>query len=324
MMRSKTTWAALPLVVLAAAGLWGQSAPPAGSVNSSSSSYTLGPDDQIMVRALHVPEIPDKPIHIAADGSIQLPMVGRMQAGGLTTWRLETELKKALREYVQEPEVSVELVEQRSQPVTVLGAVKTPGSYQLRGPRTLIEVLSLAGGVDADAGYLVRVARRASQGPLPVANAKPDSTGGYSVAEINLQEAMDGKFAESSIAIRPYDVVTVPRAKMIYVIGEVKKQGGFVLRETQHISVLQALAMAEGMTKTAGGKNAKVLRPTGDGDQRREVPVNVPGILAGKTADAPLEPGDILFIPNSAAKSATFRSIEAAIQMATGLVIWRP
>jgi len=126
------------------------------------------------------------------------------------------------------------------------------------------------------------------------------------------------------MTIKPYDVVTVPRAKMVYVIGEVKKQGGFVLRETQHISVLQALAMAEGMTKTAGGKNAKVLRPTGDGDHREELPVNVPGILAGKTPDARLEPGDILFVPNSAAKSATFRTIEAAIQMATGLVIWRP
>lgn len=322
MMRS--TWTALQVVTLAAAGLRGQSPMPEGSANASNNSYTLGPDDQIMVRALHVPEIPDKPIHIAADGSIQLPMVGRIQAGGLTTWRLETELKQALKEYVQEPEVSVELVEQRSQPVTVLGAVKTPGSYQLHGSRTLIEVLSLAGGVDADAGYLVRVARRTSQGGLPLANAKADSTGEYTVVEINLQEVMDGKFAQSGMTIKPYDVVTVPRAKMVYVIGEVKKQGGFVLRETQHISVLQALAMAEGMTKTAGGKNAKVLRPTGDGDHREELPVNVPGILAGKTPDAPLEPGDILFVPNSAAKSATFRTIEAAIQMATGLVIWRP
>jgi polysaccharide export outer membrane protein len=317
------TLSAIHLAVLAAAA-WGQAPLAAGNANNAGDAYTLGPDDQIMVRALHVPEIPDKPIHIEADGSIHLPLVGRIQAGGLTTWRLEADLTRALKEYVQEPEVSVELVEQRSQPVTVLGAVKTPGSYQLHGRRTLIEVLSLAGGVDADAGYLLRIARRQSQGALPLPNAKPDSTGEYSVAEVNLQEVMDGKFAQSSLPVKPYDVVTVPRAKMVYVIGEVKKQGGFVLRETQHLSVLQALALAEGMTQTAGRKNAKVLRPDGDGDHRQELPVNVSDILAGKIPDAPLEPGDILFVPNSAAKSAAFRSIEAAIQMATGLVIWRP
>ena len=288
------------------------------------SSYTLGPDDQIMVRALHVPEFSDKPIRIEADGSIHLPLVGRVQAGGVTTWRLESELVESLKAYIQEPEVSVELVEQRSQPVSVLGAVKAPGSYQLHGAKTLTEVLSLAGGTDADAGYLLRVARRVSQGALPLPNAQPDSTGEFTVAEVNLQEVMDGKSMQSSLAIEPYDVITVPRAKMVYVIGEVHKPGGFVLHETEHISVLQALALAEGLNSTAGRKNARVLRPETAGGEHEEIPVNLNNILAGKTKDTPLHPGDILFIPNSAAKSAAMRSIEAAIQMATGLVIWRP
>jgi polysaccharide biosynthesis/export protein len=293
-------------------------------VSDSASSYTLGPDDQIMVRALHVPEIPDKPLRIEADGSIHLPLVGRVDAGGMTTWRLENELARALKAYVEEPEVSVELVEQRSQPVSVLGAVKTPGSYQLHGARTLIEVLSLAGGADADAGYSLTIARRMSQGPLPLAGAKPDATGDFTVAEVNLQQVMDGKYAPSSLPMKPYDVITVPRAKMVYVIGEVKKPGGFVLREAEHISVLQALALAEGMNHTAGGKGARVLRPETGSSDRKEIPVNLNDILSGKTKDTPLNAGDILFVPNSAAKSATFRTIEAAIQMATGLVIWRP
>ena len=295
-----------------------------GNANSSESSYTLGPDDQIMVRALHVPEIPDKPMRIEADGSIDLPLVGRVAAGGMTTWMLESEVTRMLKVYVQEPEVSVELVEQRSQPVSVLGAVRTPGSYQLHGARTLIEVLSLAGGADADAGYLLRIARRISQGPLPLPDAKPDSTGGFTVAEMNLQQVMEGKDAQSSLPVKPFDVITVPRAKMVYVIGEVKKPGGFVLREAEHISVLQALAMAEGMNRTAGGNSARVLRPEMTGGERQEIPVNLSDILSGKKKDVPLNPGDILFIPNSAAKSATMRSIEAAIQLATGLVIWRP
>jgi polysaccharide export outer membrane protein len=303
---------------LTAFGACSQAAP------DSKTAYTLGPDDQIMVRALHVPEIPDKPIRIEADGSIHLPLVGKIQAGGLTTWSLEGELAHILKEYVQEPEVSVELVEQRSQPVSVLGAVKTPGTYQLHGARTLIEALSLAGGVDADAGYLLRIARRVSEGPLPVPGAKPDFSGEFIVAELNLERVMDGKYAQSSLPIKPYDVITVSRAKMVYVIGEVKKPGGFVLRETEHMSVLQALAMAEGLNQTAGKKGARILRSETDGDGHEDIPINLNDILSGKIKDAPLSPGDILFIPNSAAKSATLRSIEAAIQMATGLVIWRP
>ena len=279
--------------------------------------YRLGPDDQIMVRALHVPEIPDRPIRIGADGTIQLPLVGRVAAGGMTTRDLEGELARSLKTYVEEPEVSVELVEQRSQPVSVLGAVKTPGSYQLRGSKSLIEALSLAGGTDAEAGYTIRIERRLSQGVLPLPDAKQDSSGEFTFADVNLQQ-------QSNLAIKPFDVITVPRAKMIYVIGEVHKPGGFVLREAEHMSVLQALALAEGMSHTAGGKGARVMRPEATDGARQEIPVNLNDILSGKAKDQTLLAGDILFVPNSASKSAAMRTIEAAIQMATGLVIWRP
>jgi polysaccharide export outer membrane protein len=270
-----------------------------------------------MVRALHVPEIPDKPIRIEADGSIDLPLVGRVQAGGQTTWSLGGQLTRDLKAYVQAPEVSVELVEQRSQPISVLGSVKTPGTYQLHGQRTLVEALSMAGGADAEAGYALRIARRTSQGSLPVPGAKPDPTGEFTVAELNLEQ-------QGSLPVKPYDVITVPRAKMVYVIGEVKKPGGFVLHETDHVSVLQALAMAEGMTRTAGGKSARILRNLPDSDKQQEIAVNLNEVLSGKSLNAPLHSGDILFVPNSASKSAALRTVEAAIQMATGLVIWRP
>ena len=280
-------------------------------------TYQLGPDDQIMVRALHVPEIADRPIRIGTDGTIDLPLVGRMKAAGMSTRALETALAQTLKTYVQEPEVSVELVEQRSEPVSILGAVKSPGFYQLRGSKTLIEVLSLAGGPDAEAGYTLRISRRLSQGALPLPNAKRDSNGEFTAAEVNLQE-------QSSLAIKPFDIITVPRAKMVYVIGEVRKPGGFVLRETEHISVLQALSLAEGLNRTAGAKGARVMRQEDGDSARREIPVNLNQLLSGKAKDEMLRPGDILFVPNSSSKSAAIRSIEAAIQMATGLVIWRP
>jgi len=307
------------------AAMWlGAFAAHAQFATGAKTTYTLGPDDQIMVRALHVPEIPDRPIRIESDGSIDLPLVGKIQAAGRTTGNLESQLSHDLKQYVREPEVSVELVEQRSRPVSILGAVKTPGTYQLHGARTLVEALSLAGGADADAGYLLRIARRTSQGPLPAPGARLDSTGQFSVADLNLEQVMDGKYSAGSLLVRPYDVITIPRAKMVFVIGEVKKSGGFVLHEAEEISVLQAVAMAEGLTPTAGAKNARILRPQTDGDGREEIPVNLHDILSGKSKDAALHPGDILFVPNSASKSAALRSVEAAIQMATGLVIWRP
>jgi polysaccharide export outer membrane protein len=115
----------------------------------------------------------------------------------------------------------------------------------------------------------------------------------------------------------------VPRARLIYVIGEVKRSGGFPLHEKQNISVLQALALAEGLTRTAGLSGARVLRNNPATGQREEIPINLRSIFEGKSPDLPLVAEDILFIPNSMAKSSALRAVEAAIQMGTGVVIWR-
>jgi len=288
----------------------------------SNSAYPLGPDDQISIHAMHVPEMPDKPLRIEADGYVRLPLVGRIQAAGLTPVRLEEELRKRLAVYVEEPEVSVELIEQHSQPVSVLGAVKTPGVQQLHGNKSLVEVLAMAGGVDADAGYSLRIARRIEEGPLPLPSARRDLASPLTVADVNLQEVMDGASAACSLIVKPHDVITVPRAKMIYVIGEVKKSGGFVLHERENMTVLQALSMAEGLNRTAGPKNARILRPLEPGAARQVIPVNLSAIQEGKSPDLALQPDDILLVPNSATKSAMLRTMEAAIQIGTGIVVW--
>jgi polysaccharide export outer membrane protein len=236
---------------------------------------------------------------------------------------LEEALRKRLAVYVEEPEVSVGLVEQRSQPVSVLGAVKNPGVQQLHGSKSLVEVLSLAGGVEADAGYSLRIARHIEQGALPLPGGQPDAAGTLNVAEVSLQEVMDGRFAAGNLAVKPHDIITVPRAKMVYVIGEVKKAGGFVLHERENMTVLQAVSLAEGLNRTAGGKNARILRPQGAGTDRKEIPVNLNSILDGKSSDVTLQPDDILFVPNSTSKSVALRTVEAAIQLGTGIAIWR-
>jgi polysaccharide biosynthesis/export protein len=107
------------------------------------------------------------------------------------------------------------------------------------------------------------------------------------------------------------------------VIGAVKRPGGFVLSEREHISVLQALSMAEGLDRVAAAANARILRASDGATTRAEIPVDVNKVLTGKIGDVQLQANDILFIPNSAAKSAAMRGMEAVIQLGTGVAIYR-
>lgn len=287
------------------------------------SHYVLGPGDQITIRALDVDEISDKPVRIETNGLINLPMIGRFKAGGLTVEQLETEIAKRLKKFVQEPQASVAVTEFRSQPVSVLGSVAQPGVHQLQGHKTLFEVLSLAGGLKQDAGHSIKITRSKDYGAIPLENAMDDSTGRYSVASVSVKSVMEARNPRENILIMPNDVISVPRADMVYVVGAVKKSGGFVLAERENITVLQALSLAEGADKTASTKRAKILRIAAGQTARLEIPVNMKEILAGRANDVPMRADDILFVPSSAARSAGVRAAEAAVQITTGLVIWR-
>jgi polysaccharide export outer membrane protein len=143
------------------------------------------------------------------------------------------------------------------------------------------------------------------------------------VAELNLKRIMEAKNPEENIQIFPNDVISVPKAEMVYVIGEVKRSGGFVLGEHQTMSVLQVLSLAEGLNGTADSRHARILRLKRDADQREEMAVDVKDVLNGKKADIALRADDILFIPGSTGKKAALRAVEAAIQTGTGMAIWR-
>jgi len=251
-----------------------------------------------------------------------VPLAGRVQVAGMTVTEVEREVAQRLKRYLQEPVVTVTIASFGSRRVSVLGAVGKPGILQIRGEKRLVELLAEAGGLSADAGNTIRISRRIDAGDLPLANATTDATGAFRVGEVGLKSLLEARDPAENIEIRPHDVVSVPRADLIYVVGSVKRAGGFPLNEREHISVLQALAMAEGLERTAAPRSARILRSVGS-DGRTEIAVDVRKMLAGEARDEPLLPNDILFIPNSAVKSATMRSIEAAIQLGTGLAIWR-
>lgn len=285
--------------------------------------YILGVDDQISVQTLDVDEISNKAVRIDSGGFIALPLVGKVRAAGLSTTQLEAEVASRLKTYIQTPQVVISVTEFRSQPVSVIGAVNSPGVHQLQGRKTLIEMLSMAGGLRSDAGHSVKITRRPEWGPIPLPSAAEDSTGNFCIAQVNLKSIMEAKNPEENILIQPNDVISVPRAEVVYVLGEVRKAGGFVLQERETLSVLEALALAEGLGQMAAPEKARILR-TVKGAKPVEFNVDIKGILAGKVTDIALQPQDILFIPTNKTKKALNRTLDTAIGIGTGLIIYGP
>jgi polysaccharide biosynthesis/export protein len=218
--------------------------------------------------------------------------------------------------------VAISIVEYRSQPVSVIGTVGQPGVHQLEGRKTLIEILAKAGGLRPEAGNSIKITRRAEWGVIPLPSAAKDPSGQFSVAQVSLKSIMQGTNPEENILIRPHDVISVPRADLIYVVGEVRKPGGFILHERGTISGLQALAMAEGFAADAAPDKAIIVRQSPDA-RRVEIPANLRAILSGKTRDVELLPEDILFIPTNVAKRALTRTLQTAIQAVTSAIIYR-
>jgi polysaccharide export outer membrane protein len=283
-------------------------------------TYVLGPDDEVDILALEAEEISGKPMRLDANGTINLPMIGRVQAGGLNIEQLEAEITNRLKKYIREPQVAVRVSTFRSQPVSVTGCVGAPGVHQLEGNKTLVEMIAKAGGLRNDAGYLVNITRRPEWGAIPLPSAT-STANGFSIARVNMRAIIDARAPEENIQIRPNDVITVPKADIVYVIGDVNKAGGYVL-ERETTSVMKAIAMATGLAPTASKKRARITRATGEKD-RTEIEIDLESIMNGKKPDPPLRGDDILYVPNSLARAGWRRGFETAIQALTSVVIYR-
>ena len=286
------------------------------------STYQLGPGDRIAVTLSDLKELEIAPASVDLDGTLELQHAGRIQAAGMTTTDLAREIEHRLDAIVRNPSVTVQVTEFGSQPVSILGSVNKPGVHQLRGGKSLVEVLSLAEGIKPEAGNTINITRPKASGSIPLPNAAQDPSGNFTVAQVSLKALLEATRPEENIEIRAHDIISIPKADLIYVLGNVRRPGGFPLAERESMTVLQAVTLAEGPDATAAPQNARILRSTGDGPSR-EISVDVKKILANKAPDVPLQPNDILVIPNSAAKSIGIRVLEAGIQMGTGIVIWR-
>jgi polysaccharide export outer membrane protein len=287
-------------------------------------SYILGAGDRLTVQVFGADDFPSQPVEVDSDGAIRAPMLGRVQVSGISVQTLETNLTREYAKFFRNPEVSVTVMDYRSQPVTVIGSVNTPGVIQLRRPTRLMEVISEAGGLRADAGDKVLITRQVAPG-----NASSEQGSGddrkFLSRDIDLRKIIEGTDPSENVLVHPHDLITIPKAKMVYVVGEVGRPGGYVLDgHSSTLSVLQAIALAGGLTRTAKANETRILRPgPEDSTKREETTIDLRRILASKAPDVNLHADDILFIPNSNSRTAGLRALQMAVDVGTGLAIWR-
>jgi polysaccharide export outer membrane protein len=160
----------------------------------------------------------------------------------------------------------------------------------------------------------VRITRRLQQGPIPLPDAANNPETGFSIAEVPLKALMDATSPEKNIQIRPDDVISIPRAQVVYVVGEVGKVGAVPLLNGKSMTVVEALSASGGALRTAAPRDARILRIAAGGQLRTEIPVDLSKVMQGRSTDVQLFPGDILVVPDSTGKRATAVALQAAIQ----------
>ncbi len=262
-------------------------------------NYVLGPNDQILIRAPDAEEINQKPFRVDGDGNINLPLVGRIHASGMTLQELEANLVQRLKEYIREPQVFVDVVQFRSAPVYFVGLFARPGIYPLQGNRTLTEMLTSVGGMLPNASRHITITRHEEYGPIPLPTAVVDPEKKVSTVEISLGSLRQNINPAENILLQPYDVITVGRAENVYVNGEVLRIAGIELGERDSISILQALSQSGGFTRDAMKDKVRILRPIEGTNRRTVIYVNAKELFEGKGIDVPLFPNDIVYVPRS-------------------------
>lgn len=270
---------------------------------AATSSTTLDSGDLIEISVFGVPDLSSK-VRISNSGDVYFPLIDYVHLAGLTVDEAQELIEKRLQDggFVRGPHVTIFVDESASQAISVLGEVGRPGAYPAIGDRRLYDLISSAGGLTERAGRSVTIVHRNS----------PDQK-----TELRLPSNLAEDTA-ANVEIRAGDTIIISRAGIIYVVGDVQRPSGFIIQDNT-LTVLKALALAGGGTRTSSLNGSKILRETANGTQ--EIPVHLKSILHAKSPDLALVKGDILFVPGSAAKTVGYRSAEAAASLTTALTL---
>jgi polysaccharide biosynthesis/export protein len=269
----------------------------------ANSNVKLGVGDLIEISVFGVPDLSTK-ARISGSGDVYLPLIDYVHLAALTTDEAQELIQKRLEDggFVRGPHVSIFVNESASQAITLVGEVNRPGAYPAIGERRLFDLISAAGGLTDKAGRNVTIERRGDPGQK---------------VELQLSANLT-EDTQDNVDVFPGDTIIVSRAGIVYVVGDVNRPSGFRI-EDNTLTVLKALALVGGGTRTSALSKTKILREGPNGTQ--EIPVNLKKILYAKAPDMALVKGDILFVPGSAAKSAAYRGAEAALAMSTTLAV---
>ncbi|HZP16357.1 MAG TPA: polysaccharide biosynthesis/export family protein [Terriglobales bacterium] len=278
-----------------------EAASPAGGGDSA---LRLGAGDLIEVSVYDVPELNTK-TRVGSSGDVYLPLISYVHVDGLTVSEAEKVIEKRLDQggFVRNPHVQILVQEYTSNGASVLGEVVKPGVYPVMGEQTLFSIISAAGGLSDRAGKTVTITR----------HDHPDKPVKVTVSR-NMED-----HPESNVPVYAGDIVMVRRADVIYIVGDVARPSGFLMDNNDHLTVLQAIALAGGTTSTAKLNSTRIIRKGPAGVT--EIPVPLKQVLQAKADDVALQADDILFIPTSARKALQGRTADAALQFAAAATL---
>lgn len=275
----------------------------ASRIGTNSSALVLGPGDEVDVTVYGAPDLSGH-TRVSADGNISMPLIGYVRVGGLSSSEAEAAIEAQLRQnsIVNDPHVSVYAKEYSSSGISVAGEVAKPGFYSALGPHRLFDVLQAAGGTTDKAANKVMITHRDQKDATTLSISKDPA-----------------EMAASNVELQPGDTVVVPKAGLVYVLGEITRPGGYVLNSTGGITVLQVVAVAGGPTRLASAGKTRLLRRTENGFQEQRI--DLKKLLRGKAHDVSIRDEDILFVPSSAIKEAL--SAGALVGVAATAAIYR-
>jgi polysaccharide biosynthesis/export protein len=248
----------------------------------------IGPQDLLEIKVFQLDQF-NQTLRVAGDGSISLPLLGRVQVAGLTREQAERTIAGLLEErYINDPQVTVFVKEYESRKVAVTGAVQKPGSYEMLGEKTVLEMIAVAGGITRDVAKHVVVIRR-GDGSAPVRRIPLD-----------LQELIYRGDPASNVVVQPGDIIYLPIEEIVkvYVNGAVRKPGAIEFKASEPITVLQAVTAAEGTTDRAAERRVQIVRRSEDGS-RQVIAVDLKRVKQGRVEDVPLLRDDVVFVPEA-------------------------
>jgi len=279
----------------------------------------IGPNDLVALSVYASPEL-TRTVRVGPDGTMRLPMLKqRIKAAGLLPVELEARIAGALgdEQILVDPVVTVTIAEYHSRPISVAGAVKSPITFQAAGPVTLLDALTRAGGLSPEAGPEVLVSRvQPGEDGSPVAL----------VQRIPVKSLIDAADPDANLRLSGGEEIRVPEVGKVYVVGTVRRPGAYAVQNTSETTVLQILALAEGLAPFAS-KQAYIYRQEGTAGSKHEIAIELNKILARKAPDVPLQPNDIFYVPDNTGRRITVSALEKIAGFgsatASGLLIWR-